>query len=173
MRRICGLIFGGLLVTLVSCGPQSPQRPIRRTGSASVDSAQIERMEFNRQLAAAADEQLMQLAQGQEESYALYECNTWATILEQGEANGPTPQLDEEWTVHMRTYAIDGRLLVDTEGTYRIGKQELPLAVDANIGEWHRGCRVRMYAPWYAAYGITGTDVIPPYENVIIELELK
>jgi FKBP-type peptidyl-prolyl cis-trans isomerase len=30
-----------------------------------------------------------------------------------------------------------------------------------------------MLVPWYAAYGIQGTDEIPPYENLIIEIDIK
>jgi len=62
---------------------------------------------------------------------------------------------------------------MDAEGTYRIGEHELPQGVDANIGELHRGGKARMLVPWYAAYGISGTETVPPYENVIIDIELK
>ena len=56
---------------------------------------------------------------------------------------------------------------------YTIGKQELPIAIEFSIREWHRGCRIRMFVPWYSAFGMQGTNDIPPYENVMIELELK
>ena len=90
-----------------------------------------------------------------------------------GDTDSPSPAPNEEWTVHMCVYSLSGQLLTDSEATYRIGMQELPPAVDANIGEWHRGARVRMYVPWYSAFGLRGTETIPPYENVIIETELK
>ena len=83
------------------------------------------------------------------------------------------PRMEEECTVHLKVFALDGRMLEDSEGTYCIGKMELPAAVDTNIREWHHGCRVKMYAPWYSAYGIRGTRNIPPYENVLIEIELR
>ena len=54
-----------------------------------------------------------------------------------------------------------------------LGKNELPLGVDSNVPELYPGAKVRMYVPWYAAFGQLGTEYIPPYENVIIELELK
>ena len=62
----------------------------------------------------------------------------------------------------MRTYVI-----------YRIGKKELPQAVEENIGELHHGAQARLLAPWYTAFGLRGTDRIPPYENVIIDIELR
>lgn len=166
--------IGLAVLMLVACNRLAPQRPSQRMGQVpQVDTAQLALLQLNRQLAEAADNLLMQTAQAQDEAYALYEANTWVTILDPGNTESASPVPGEEWTVHMRTYTLTGELYTDSEGTYRIGKQELPIAVDVNICEWHRGCRIRMYAPWYAAYGIKGTDEIPPYENVMIELELK
>ena len=137
------------------------------------DSAQLALMELNRQLAAAADRQLAQIAQAQDVPYALYEGNVWMAVLDRGDEEKGSPQPSEEWVVGMQIYDLSEHLLVDTEGVYRIGKCELPQGVDANIGELYRGGKARMYVPWYAAYGLTGTAEIPPYENVIIDVELK
>lgn len=165
----------GLLVGLfAACGHQAPQRPSQRKSEApKADSAQLALMAMNQQLALAADQQLAQIAQGQPQPYALYENKVWMTILDRGDETEPTPAADEQWTVAMRIYDLKERQLVDSEGSYRIGKCELPQGVDANIGELHRGGKARLYVPWYAAYGISGTEQIPPYENVIIDIELK
>ena len=166
------IVLVGLL--LAACGKPAPQIPSQRKSSApTVDSAALALMELNQQLAMTADQQLAQFAQTQEEPYALYEANTWMYISERGDTDSPSPAPEEEWTVHMRTYTLAGELLIDTEGSYRIGKCELPQAVDANMSELHHGAKVRLLAPWYSAYGLHGTDAVPPYENVIIELELK
>lgn len=167
------LIIAGCLL-LACCTHQAPQRPSQRKGEEpKVDSAQLALLELNRQMAIAADQQLAQLVQAQDEPYALCESNVWMTILERGDEEAGTPAPGEDWRVAMRVYDLKGRLLVDTEGTYRIGKRELPEGVEANIGELHRGGKAQMYVPWYAAYGITGTEDIAPYENVIIEIELR
>lgn len=175
MRWNKRFIFLGLTaLLLLSCGQKGPQSPSQRMGeSPKPDSAQLALMEFNRQMAETADKALGQLVKAQEEPYALYEGSTWVTILEHGDIDNPQPKRGEEWIVHMRIYALDGRLLEDSKGTYTIGKLELPYAVDANITEWHRHCHIRMYAPWYSAFGMKGTEEIPPYENVIIELDLE
>lgn len=167
-------VIGLMLLMLAGCGHQAPQRPSQRKGEApQADSSAIALLEMNQQLAMTADQQLLQFVQTQEESYALYEANTWLTVLDRPDDSGAQPMPNEEWIIHMRTYNLAGQLLEDSEGTYRIGKQELPMAVDANIGELHRGDKARLIAPWYAAYGLKGTEHIPPYENVIIEIELK
>ena len=169
------IVFAACFLFLLSgCRPQAPQIPSQRKGEApKTDSAALALMELNRQLAQAADRQLVQLVQEQAEPYALYEAGTWMTILDRGDETSAAPAYDEQWTVHMQIYDLSGRMLVDSEASYRIGRHELPEAVDENIGELRRGGKARLMAPWYAAYGLKGTENIPPYENVIIEIELK
>lgn len=137
------------------------------------DSTQLALLALNQQLTETADETLYRLAQAQDESYALYEHGTWAYLRDTGDTAQGAPHEGEECTVHMRIFSLDGQLYSDIEQTAHAGKYELPLAVDANIGEWNHGTKARLLAPWYAAYGIKGTETIPPYENVIIEIELK
>lgn len=168
------LFLGVVAFVLAGCGPQAPQRPSQRMGQApQVDSAQLALLTLNQQLTQTADETLYRLAQAQEEPYALYENGTWAYLIDTGDAAKGAPREGEECTVHMRIFSLDGHLYSDIEQTAHAGKYEFPAAVDANIGEWNHGTKAKLLAPWYAAYGIKGTDAIPPYENVIIEIELK
>ena len=167
------VIIGMLLCLLIGCGHQAPQRPSQRKGQTpQADSTQLALMGLNQQLTEAADGQLYQWAQAQSETYALYERGVWAVIMQPGDSERPV-QAGDECTLCMRVYSLTGRMYCDMERTARIGKYELPSAIDENITEWHHGARIRMAAPWYAAYGIKGTADIPPYENVIIELEIR
>ena len=162
----------GLL--MAACSGQAPQRPSKRMGEVPpVDSAQLALMALNQQLTESADATLCRLAQAQAEPYALYEHGTWVYLTDTGDAAQGTIREGEECTVHMRIYSLDGQLYSDIEQTARAGKYELPAAVDGNISEWNHGTKARLLAPWYAAYGIKGTDAIPPYENVIIEIEVR
>ena len=172
MKRIVGILVLVLMVT--GCRHTAPQTPSQRKGAEpTVDSTQLALMELNQHLASTADMQLAQIVQEQPERYALYEGSAWVTILDRGDENSSMPQPNEEWTVHMRTYDLDGRMLMDSEATYRIGKKELPQAVELTIAELYRGGKAKVIAPWYAAYGMQGNDYVAPYQNVIIELELK
>ena len=163
-----------LVLVLAGCNPTAPQRPSQRKGSApAVDSTQLALLEMNQQLASAADQQLAQWVQEQPERYALYEGNVWIAILSRGDGNGSTPKENEECVVHMQTYNTEGHLLIDNEGIYRIGKHELPPAVEVALTELYHGGRARLAAPWYTAYGLKGNEYVAPYQNVIIELELK
>lgn len=165
----------GLTAWLLSgCGGKGPQIPSQRKGEApKQDSAALAVLELNMTLACAADDQLRQVASAQEESYALYEANSWMHIIDRGDEAQPAPGPTDACALHMRVYSLDGRLLWDTEGTFVRGKNEMPTGVDWNLGELHPGGKARMYVPWYMAYGQQGTDHIPPYENVIIDIELR
>ena len=175
--KIKGKKLGWILLVAVlvaACSQTAPQRPSQRKGQAPQgDSTQLALLEMNQQLAAAADKQLTQLAQEQDEPYALYDSSTWAHIIDRGDETTRTPQTNEEWTVHMRVYDLSERLLVDSEASYHIGKHELPLSVETVITDLHHGARARLLAPWYASFGMQGTAQIPAYENVIIEIELR
>ena len=172
--RISLLISMFAVVVLSGCAGQAPQRPSQRMGEApQPDSTTLAVMNLNQQLAISADKLLAQYVQSLDEQYALYDAGTWIHVIDRGEEDGLMPKYGEEWTIAMRTYNLEGKLLVDSEKFYVIGKQELPLAIEVNIREFHRGAQVRMIAPWYAAYGLKGTEEVPPYENVIIEIELK
>ena len=163
-----------LAVVLAGCVQQGPQRPSQRMGqSPDPDSAALALLELNQQLAQAADEELYHIVQSLDEPYALYDSNVWMHIVEKGDEDSPTPRANEQWVIHMRVYNLDGKLLEDSEGTYRILRRELPPGVDVNVLDLHHGAKARLYAPWYAAYGLQGTAQIPPYENVIIDIELK
>ena len=158
---------------LVSCGHQAPQRPSQRKGAApQVDSTALALLEMNQRLTEQADQQILLMAQAQEPPYALYEHGTWARVLHVGDTQRPVVR-GEQCSLHLRVYSLSGTLYVDSQMTVPIGKYELPAAVDENITEWHRGARVQLLAPWYAAYGIHGSEHVPPYENVIIELEIN
>ena len=172
-REVYKFIVVSCAVLLIGCGGKGPQRPSQRRGEApKADSTQLALLEWNQHMSQAADEQLFHLVQAQAESYAQYERGTWVHLWDKGDTDNPVRE-GEECTVHLRVMSLEGQLYHDTQRTARVGKYELPPAIDANIGEWYHGTRARLYAPWYAAYGIQGTKEVPPYENVIIELEIK
>ena len=157
---------------MVACGKQGPQRPSRWLGrDPEPDSAQLALLELNRQMAIAADKELMQLAQAQDEQYALYEGGAWVHQIEVGEDS--LVRLGTNCAVRICTYTLDGRLLTDSERTYSVGKLEMPIAIERNIHNWNHGAKMRMYVPWYSAYGINGNEHVAPYENVIFEIDIR
>lgn len=170
-------IFVLCALVMVACRQKSkgPQKPSRWMGKEiAVDSTQLALLEFNQKMVVAADKLLTEKAQQAEEEYALYENNTWIYFLQRGNEADSVPMRGDKWTIRMLVYSLEtGQLFIDVLREFQIGKGELPIAVDNNITEFAHGARARMLVPWYAAYGIQGTDEIPPYENLIIEIDIK
>ena len=46
------------------------------------------------------------------------------------------------------------------------------MCIEVNISEWHLGAAVVIVAPWYSAYGMMGTEDVPAYENVLLEISI-
>ena len=175
MKKIYAIVLAALLV---GCSEQSPQRPSQIKRGAEVAASdthdlegEMALMQLNKELAEAADATLHRLATEQTEPYALYEGGVWAHVETVGE--GEKPQEGEECTVHMRVMHMDGQLFSDEEMTAVVGKYVFLPAVDKNISEWPHGSSIRMLVPWYSAYGIQGTEQVPSYENVMIELDIR
>ena len=163
-----------LTAVLSACGRMSPQRPSQRLGQTpEPDSSHLALIELNHRLAETADQEVLRWVQSQSESYALYELHAWLTFLERGDRDVPALQPDDRVEVHMQVYDLHGKMLMDSQRQYTIGKMELPPAVDANICALHPHARVRIAVPWYTAFGAQGNDDIPPYTNVIIDLAIQ
>lgn len=177
MKKNSGLIIRVFVAVLsacvlAGCGGKGPQIPSQRKGQApKEDSTTLAMMEMTMRMAEAADAELTRIASSQEDPYALYEANVWLYIQDRGDEELPSPE--QSCKLRMRTYSLDGQLLIDEEGTYHLHKNELPYGVESNIDELHPGGKARMYVPWYTAYGQQGTQHVPPYENVIIEIEVQ
>ena len=165
----------GLLCLLAAgCGQPNPQRPSRRMGQPQVDSTAISMIRFNQHMREEADRALQAKAlSNPDEVYALYQWGAWVHIINPGDEDAGKPQRDEECEIHMLIYSLDGRLYCDDARIVTLGKYEIPVAVDWNILEWYHGAKVKMLVPWYSAYGVKGTDAIPPYENIVIDLDIK
>lgn len=67
---------------------------------------------------------------------------------------------------------LQGNLLLDEQKEYRLGHCELPEAVENTLNYQLSTINFKVLAPYYVAFGSQGTDAIPPYTNVIIEIEL-
>lgn len=174
MKNEKGLIVGLVAMLLYSCSGVAPQRPSQRKGQTpETDSTRLAIMEMNLQLAKAADRAVLGASQAQDEQYALYDGSAWMHIYSKGDETQQAAHNGSLCTLHMRIYTLDGRLLEDSEGTYTVGKYELPNCIEQNLHELRPGAHVRIYAPFYTAFGAQGTAHIPPYENVMIDLDWK
>lgn len=170
------LMVIGLLGLLTACGgQQGPQRPSRWMGhTPEPDSTQLQLLEFNQRMATEADAELLRYVEAQPESYALYKAGVWVHIITPGNDEEPY-MYGQECSLQMRIYALGKgqRLLSDQQGTFRMSGDQLPIAVMEVVRELSPGTHAQLVAPWYSAYGVTGNDHVPPYQNVLIDLTIE
>lgn len=165
-----------LMLALAACSGPNPQRPSTRLGKGAtveVDSAQLALLEYNARMVEAADKELMTLAQTREGEYAIYDNGTWMRIDAPGDVDAELIRRGDRRTLTMRVYDLNGKLLLDSQREYTIGQMEMPTGIDMNVRHLHPGARVRMLMPWYAAYGMQGNEYVPPYTNIMIDLEIR
>lgn len=163
-----------LSACMAGCSYTKPQRPTQHSGKGEmpVDSSMLQLMELNRQMAEAADSELARRVDTLE-GYNLLPCGAWVRYSRNADDNDTiTPQPDERWTIAMQVRELSGDLLVDEHKQITIHRSELPTAAQEAIETMHHGETAHLYAPWYVAYGMSGTQQIAPYTNVQIDIQL-
>ncbi len=86
---------------------------------------------------------------------------------------GRSPKPNEKWLVRLQVFDLRGTLLQDIEGYYTIKHFDLPIAVEEAVDDAYEGETIVLYAPWYTAYGMKGSDTVKPYTNVRFVVTLK
>lgn len=164
----------GLMLCLMACHRTAPQRPSQRNGNVAKaqDTTVIALLQTNQSLAASADTELVRLIQAQSESFAQAEAGYWMRYVLRA-SDGEVAHQDEQWTLHMVICTTDSVMLWDTEQTYTIGRQQLPLAVEDVMTQSRHGEQLVLVCPWYTAFGAQGNDYVSAYQNVIINLEIR
>ena len=156
------------LVVLTSCGKTQPQRPTFKNRPAAVkDSTVVAMVALNQKMAEDADSRLIPYVT---EDYALQEDGYWVSGLRDVETGfRDSVQVTARW----RVYDTDGQLYEDRHETLTVGRTGEMRVLDPVLRQMHPGDSVSILAPWYMAYGSLGSQVVPPYTNVRIELIIE
>lgn len=149
---------------LMACGKTQPQRPTFKNRPQAEDSAVVALVEINQRMASDADSRLARYAT---EDYALQEEGYWVSGLHDIETG-----FRDSIEVHARmlVYDTEGNLYEDRYETFRVGQSGEMRVLDPVLRLLHPGDSVSILAPWYMAYGSLGSQVVPPYTNVRIQL---
>ena len=166
----------------MACHRTAPQSPSRRSGmTQKEDTTVLSLMEINQRMVEQADAEILavidSLQTNDDVQFAQMDCGAWRMRRDaqtHGEAQyGETPKTTEHWRVAMRVYTLGGKLLQDIEGVYAIKHNDLPIAVEEAVEDMVEGEAAIVYAPWYTAYGMKGTNSVKPYTNVRFDVTLK
>ena len=151
---------------LMACGKTQPQRPTFKNRPQAADSTVVALVEVNQRMAADADSRLARYAT---EDYALQEEGYWVSGLHDIETGFSD---STQVCVRMQVYDTEGNLYEDRHETFCVGKTSDMRVLDPVLRQLHSGDSVSILAPWYMAYGSLGSQVVPPYTNVRIELRV-
>lgn len=158
-----------IALAFAACHKTQPQRPTfkNRPEATRQDSTVLAMVEINQKMAADADSRLAQYATA---GYALQEEGYWVSGLHDIESGFRD---SVQVTARMQVYDMEGRLYEDREETLRVGHTGEMRVLDPVLRQLHPGDSVSILAPWYLAYGSLGSQVVPPYTNVRIELKIE
>lgn len=159
------LLLIGLL--LMGCA-QQPQKVRHLNQEQTPDSALLAQMEFNMQMADAADRACREWVKNDSIQYTIDNFGFWYAKTVNLYAD--TLQKGEKVLTHIYICELNGALLADITDYFSIGSGDLPIAINRCLKQMSRGEEMRIVAPWYTAYGTEGTSLIKPYSNLIIKL---
>lgn len=164
------LIVGIGLLAMVGC-TQQPQQVRRLSEKQEPDTALLAQLDFNQQMANAADKACKSWVENDAATYALDEFGFWysKTIT----LNTDSLKQGEQVLIRLQMAELNGQALADVEDIFTVGAGDLPLAVNRCLKQMGRGEEMRIIAPWYAAYGVEGTTAIKPYTNLVITLTIS
>ena len=165
--RILGIWCG--LLAMVGC-TQQPQQVRRLSEKQAPDSALLAQIEFNQHMSRAADNACREWVRQDSSTYALDDFGFWYTKTVNLDAD--SLQQGEQVLIHLTVAELNGQQLADVKDIFAVGTSDLPLSVNLCLKQMSRGEQMRIIAPWYAAYGTEGTQLIKPYTNLIITLTI-
>lgn len=136
----------------------------------TADSTVLGLVELNEKMAADADRRIAEYVNEECLLYSLQEEGYWAKGLHDI-ATGFRDSTNV--SVQMQVYDMEGTLYEDRDETLLVGHTADMRVLDPVLRKMHPGDSVSVLAPWYLAYGSLGSQIVPPYTNVRIELQIK
>ena len=167
--KICLLVLVAMLA--VCCKP-TPQ-PVKHLGKDNgVDSAMLMQIEFNTHMVELANNEcLSYIQQDSTMSYAQDDFGFWYTKTIRQVSD--SVQKGQKVPLHLQVYELNDTLLADVKASLQAGNSELPMAVNRSLAMMCVGEQMQIVAPWYVAYGTSGTELVKPYTNVKIILTVE
>ncbi len=164
MRRLIVAILASCL--LCSCQRTKPQAPSHRSAQ---DTAQVALLLMTQRMAEEADKELTNYVNHIDSGYTLNEAGIWYRYTKR--TNEKRWQKGENVLLHAQVYTMDGKLLIDSRETIALGKGETLLSIENILQTMRRNEACELLVPWYQAFGVSGSEEVPPYTNIKINME--
>lgn len=170
LKKINWCILLSVVCILISCG-QKPQAVRHLSDKNDVDSVTMAQLHLNMRLADAADRACEAFVQADSNRYAMDDFGFWYSKTVKGSAD--TVQKGQEVMLHLQVSEVEGETLIDTKKLFTVGSGDLPVSMNRALSMMCVGDEMRIVAPWYTAYGVEGTNIIKPYSNLFIIINIE
>lgn len=164
MRKLFVVILASCL--LCSCQRTKPQAPSHRQAQ---DTAQVALLLMTQRMVEEADKELTNYVNHVDSGYTLNESGIWYRYTKRTDEK--RWQKGEDVELHAQIYTMDGKLLTDSRETIALGKGETLQSVENILQTMRRGEACELLVPWYQAFGVSGSEEVPPYTNIKINME--
>ena len=164
------------VLILCSCNP-APQRARHLHDTETTDSTLLRQMQLNIHMADLADRECLRAIEHDSLHYTLDDYGFW--FARTRNAHGDSIHNGDNVSLHLRIYNLRGaqpdsaHLIADVQDHFTVGADNLPAAIARTLLQARRGEEYQLIAPWYTAYGVEGTTLIPPYTNLRICLNIR
>ena len=160
-----------LMLGMSGCRNSNPQQ-VRRLGEeAPVDSVLLLKMEFNQQMASAADKACLAWIKNDSNTYTLDDLGFWYKM--DIKTNGQEIKSGQSVQLHVVVHELNGNLLADLEDYFVLGSDNMPIVMNRALKAMHAGEKITIVTPWYLAYGAEGKGIIKPYTNLLMTIEVE
>lgn len=171
LRSIVVIIILVFISGLIGCSTGNKNQG-QVKAKTEVDSAMMAQMQKNVRLADMADKECGAKVEESDRRYAMDIIGFWYSKTVHNE-QGDSLHMGDEVEIHMQVKNLDGKLLLDSKHPIVIGEDEEVMAVKGALRMMQAGEEMQIITPWYAAYGMHGTEIIAPYSNLEIILTVK
>ncbi len=161
------VILSSLMLMLVSCGSTGPQTP---ANVQEIDTVAQSLLFTNQLLVEQTNRDLALFVKNCGTDFALHDYGFWYRYLKH--TDNKKINNDESVTVHYQVWLMDSTKCMDIIKDVKVGKKEVPNAIDHLLPMMRIGEKTEIIAPWYCAYGQKGEDCVLPYTNVRIQVEI-
>ena len=167
MKQIIVILL--FIISLVGCGKKV--KPQQIANLKEQDTVAINLMLTNQILVEQTNDSLALYVAHCGKDFALHDNGFWYRYLKKNERDSLH---DEEIVaVDYQVFLLDSTLCADVAKQVRVGKKEVPDALDDALRMSRHGEQLEIIAPWYNAYGQKGTNRIPAYTNVRFVLSIN
>lgn len=153
---------------LAACHRTKPQTPSNY--KQEDDSLQTMLLLLNQQYAENAEQELTKRVKESGEPFVLTPAHIWYLKKEKTDLPPIRKRQNIEYVVNI--YTLDSVLLLNERATIDVGQKQTINGIDELLPMLKHQEKVIALVPWYQGYGQLGDDIVPPYTNLMLDLEI-